>query len=41
MASLPFSTDFKLMGEKTADLVMNNSTEHIAIPFLVTERNSL
>jgi DNA-binding LacI/PurR family transcriptional regulator len=35
------STDFKLMGEKTADLVMNNSTEHIAIPFLVTERNSL
>jgi len=35
------STDFKLMGEKTAELVMNNSTEHIAIPFLVTERNSL
>jgi DNA-binding LacI/PurR family transcriptional regulator len=35
------STDFKLMGEKTADLVMNNSTEHIAIPFLVTERSSL
>jgi DNA-binding transcriptional regulator YhcF (GntR family) len=35
------STDFKLMGERTADLVMNNSTEHMAIPFLVTERNSL
>ena len=35
------STDFKLMGEKTAELVLNNSTEHIAIPFLVTERNSL
>ena len=35
------STDFKLMGEKAADLVMNNSTEHIAIPFRVTLRNSL
>jgi hypothetical protein len=35
------STDFKLMGEKTAELVMNNSTGHIAIPFLVTLRNSL
>ncbi|HEY4324042.1 MAG TPA: GntR family transcriptional regulator [Mucilaginibacter sp.] len=35
------STDFKLMGEKTAELVLNNSTEHIAIPFLVTNRNSL
>ena len=35
------STDFKLMGEKTAELVLNNSTEHIAIPFLVTQRNSL
>lgn len=35
------STDFKLLGEKTAELVLSNSTEHIAIPFLVTERNSL
>lgn len=35
------STDFKLMGEKTAELVLNNSAAHIAIPFLVTERNSL
>jgi len=35
------STDFKLMGEKTAELVLNNSASHIAIPFLVTERNSL
>jgi DNA-binding transcriptional regulator YhcF (GntR family) len=35
------STDFNLMGEKTAELVLNNSTEHIAIPFRVTERNSL
>jgi len=35
------STDFKLMGEKAAELVSNNSAEHIAIPFLVTERNSL
>jgi DNA-binding LacI/PurR family transcriptional regulator len=35
------STDFKLMGEKTAELVLNKSTEQIAIPFIVTERNSL
>ncbi|MFI5136200.1 MAG: GntR family transcriptional regulator [Sphingobacteriales bacterium] len=35
------STDFKLMGEKTAEVVLNNSKEHIAIPFLVNIRNSL
>lgn len=35
------STDFRLMGEKTAELVLNNSTEHIAIPFQVTNRYSL
>ena len=35
------STDFKQMGEKTAELVLNSSTEHIAIPFRVTLRNSL
>lgn len=35
------STDFKLMGEKSAELVLNNSAEHIAIPFHVTKRNSI
>ncbi|WPV01967.1 GntR family transcriptional regulator [Mucilaginibacter sp. cycad4] len=35
------STDFQLMGEKTAELVLTNSTEHIAIPFKVTNRKSL
>lgn len=35
------STDFKLLGERTAQMVLNNSSEHIAIPFKVTERNSL
>ena len=35
------STDFELMGKKTAELVLTNSTEHIAIPFNVTSRNSL
>jgi DNA-binding transcriptional regulator YhcF (GntR family) len=35
------STDFKMMGEKTAELVLKNSVEHIQIPFKVTLRNSL
>jgi DNA-binding transcriptional regulator YhcF (GntR family) len=35
------STDFKLMGEMTAELILKNSTAHIAIPFKVTLRNSL
>jgi DNA-binding transcriptional regulator YhcF (GntR family) len=35
------STDFKLMGEKAAEMVLNNGKEHIAIPFKVTSRNSL
>ena len=35
------STDFELMGQKTAELVLTNSTAHIAIPFKVTGRNSL
>jgi len=35
------STDFELMGQKTAELVLTNSTDHIAIPFKVTERCSL
>lgn len=36
-----FSTDFKMMGEKAAELVKRNSSERIAIPFKVTLRNSL
>lgn len=35
------SSDFKLMGEKAAELILNKSTEHIAIPFNVTLRASL
>jgi DNA-binding transcriptional regulator YhcF (GntR family) len=35
------STDFRLMGQKTAEMVLNNSKEHVAIPFKVTYRNSL
>jgi DNA-binding transcriptional regulator YhcF (GntR family) len=35
------STNFKMMGEKTAEMILNNTKEHLAIPFYVTERNSL
>ena len=35
------STNFRMMGEKAAELTLNNHKEHIAIPFLVTERQSL
>ncbi|MGY0037554.1 substrate-binding domain-containing protein [Pedobacter sp. NJ-S-72] len=35
------STDFKMMGEKAAELLLTNSVEHIKIPFKVTLRNSL
>ncbi len=35
------STDFKMMGEKAAEMVLNNTKEHIAIPFKVTDRESL
>lgn len=35
------STDFRMMGEKTAELILNNSAERIPIPFKVTLRNSL
>ena len=35
------STDFQMMGEKTAELILNQSTEHVAIPFYLTLRNSL
>lgn len=35
------STDFRLMGEKAASLILNPTFEHIAIPFHLTVRNSL
>ncbi|MBK0378729.1 GntR family transcriptional regulator [Mucilaginibacter segetis] len=35
------STDFKFMGEKAAELVLNNSTEHIKVPFNTIIRESL
>ena len=35
------STDFQLVGAKTAELILNRSTEHIAIPFYLTVRESL
>ena len=35
------STDFKMMGEKAAELILNNSTEHIEARFYLTVRNSL
>ena len=35
------SSDFEMMGRKTAELILNQSTEHIAIPFYLTLRPSL
>jgi DNA-binding transcriptional regulator YhcF (GntR family) len=35
------STDFQLMGEKTAELILHGSMEHIEIPFSLTLRASL
>ncbi|MFY7900884.1 MAG: GntR family transcriptional regulator [Chitinophagaceae bacterium] len=35
------STDFEMMGRKTAELILEQSTEHIEIPFYLTLRNSL
>lgn len=35
------STDFHLMGEKAAQLILQKSTEHIATPFHLTLRESL
>lgn len=35
------STDFKLMGEKTAQLILENSKEHFEVPFRITLRSSL
>jgi DNA-binding transcriptional regulator YhcF (GntR family) len=35
------STNFRMMGEKAAEMVLNNTREHLAIHFQVTCRNSL
>jgi DNA-binding transcriptional regulator YhcF (GntR family) len=35
------STDFHLMGEKAAKLILERSTEHVAVPFRLTTRCSL
>jgi DNA-binding transcriptional regulator YhcF (GntR family) len=35
------STDFKMLGEKAADLVLSDAKQHIPIPFKITLRNSL
>lgn len=35
------STDFEFMGQKAAELILNNSSEHFEVPFLVTDRSSL
>ncbi len=35
------STDFQMMGEKAAQLILAQSREHIEIPFYLTIRNSL
>ena len=35
------STDFQMMGEKAAQLILEKSTQHIEIPFYLTMRTSL
>lgn len=35
------STDFQMMGEKTAELILNPSAQHVEIPFYLTLRPSL
>lgn len=35
------STDFQMMGEKAAQLIREQSTEHVEIPFSLTSRASL
>jgi len=35
------STDFQMMGEKTAELILTQSTQHVHIPFVLTLRSSL
>lgn len=35
------STDFKMMGQKAAELILNQSTQHVELPFHLTMRASL
>jgi len=35
------STDFQMMGERTAELILNRSRQHVEIPFTLTLRSSL
>ncbi|MBL7740839.1 MAG: GntR family transcriptional regulator [Chitinophagaceae bacterium] len=35
------STDFQMMGEKAAQMILDHSTEHVEIPFYLTLRSSL
>ena len=35
------STDFQVMGQKAAELILGNSKEHFEVPFHVTFRSSL
>ena len=35
------STDFKMRGEKTAEMILNRSKQHVEIPFHLTLRPSL
>lgn len=35
------STDFRAMGRSAAKLILENSTQHIEVPFVLTLRNSL
>ncbi len=35
------STDFEMMGRKTAELILEQSVQHVEIPFSLTLRNSL
>jgi DNA-binding transcriptional regulator YhcF (GntR family) len=35
------STDFRMMGEKTAQMILENSKEHFEVPFKITFRPSL
>ena len=35
------SADFKTMGERAATMILEKSTQHVAVPFYLTLRNSL
>jgi DNA-binding LacI/PurR family transcriptional regulator len=35
------SSDFKMMGEKTAEMILSNERAHISVPFYLTLRTSL